>query len=235
MKSNRKKDIRVTIQHLLALAHDPNNYEDEAQSALLKAQELMMKYNLDQVEIMSHDESHKDVERYMTDITFTKATEPWIADLAQLISQNTRCESFFTHHYGDKKRTIGFYGYSDDLQICVIMFNYALYCIWNKFPEIRSNMKNLYGYNIKQCRPYTDGYAVGFIVGMKDAFKKQMEDHAQKWALVAVTPQAVIDYANKRIKYVDLGSGPILDQDSYYNGVDDGKKWRPQKSIESKE
>lgn len=43
----KKRDIRVTIQNLLDLANNKGATEAEAQAALLKAKELMMKYNLD--------------------------------------------------------------------------------------------------------------------------------------------------------------------------------------------
>lgn len=225
------RDIRNTIQNLLDLAHDNGATEAEAKAALLKAKELMMKYNLDQVEISQKEENNsRAVERYMTDITFTKRTEPWIADLADLIGRNTRCKSFFSHYYGDQKKTIGFYGYDEDLQICVIMFNYALYCIWDHFPEIRQKYKDLYGYGIRECRPYTDGYAVGFIRGMHDAFERQMDEH-KEWALVALTPTAVVEYAKSKLKTVDLGDGPALDRDSYLQGIEDGKKWKPQSTL----
>lgn len=227
------KDIRSTIQKLLNLAHDKGATEAESQAALLKAKELMMKYNLDNVEVSqsSNNTNSRDVKRYMTDITFTKRTEVWIADLAHLIAKNSRCMSFFTHGYGDQKRTIGFYGYDEDLQICVVMFNYALYCIWDHFPEIRNNLKEKYGFGIKQSRPYTDGYAIGFITGMRDAFEKQYEEHKQEWGLVALTPTAVIEYVENKVTSVDLGKGPSIDRNSYHQGVKDGKKWKPQSTL----
>lgn len=53
----------MTIQNLLDLANNKGATEAEAQAALLKAKELMMKYNLDQVEIENSAEStiHRDV------------------------------------------------------------------------------------------------------------------------------------------------------------------------------
>lgn len=234
----RKKDIRDTIQNLLDLANNKGATEAEAQAALLKAKELMMKYNLDQVEIekAANGTNHRDVQSYKTDVTFSKQVEPWISDLADLIAKNARCESYFIHRGNEKRRTIAFYGYDEDLQLCVIMFNYALYCIWSKFPEIRKQMKEDYGYNIRECRPYTDSYAVGFIRGMKIAFEKQYEEHKDEWGLVAITPTAVTEYANNHLTLVSLDTRPkYLDRDYFSDGVRDGKEWSPQKSLSTTE
>ena len=234
----RKRDIREPIQNLLDLANNEGATEAEAQAALLKAKELMMKYNLDQVEIENSAEgtTHRDVQSYTTDVTFSKQVEPWIADLAELIAKNSRCESCFTHRGNAKRRTIKFYGYDEDLQICTIMFNYALYCIWSKFPEIRKKYKDQYGMNIKQCRPYTDSYAIGFIYGMRDAFNRQYEEHKEEWGLVAITPTAVTEYLNQRCTTIDLDTNPtFIDPKMYRDGVEDGKKWAPNKAISTSE
>lgn len=234
----RSKDIRTTIQNLLNLANNKGASQAEAQAALLKAKELMMKYNLDQEEVMSAagNSAHRDVKSYRTDVTFSKQVEPWIADLADLIARNSRCESYFISRKGERRKTIAFYGYDEDLQICTIMFNYALYCIWEKFPEIRNRMKWEYGMNIKQCRPYTDSYAIGFIYGMRDAFNRQYEEHKEEWGLVAITPTAVTEYLNQRCTTIDLDTNPtFIDPKMYRDGVEDGKKWAPNKAISTSE
>lgn len=226
------RDIRITIQNLLNLANDKGATESEAKAALLKAKELMIKYNVENIKNASTD--NLEVKEYLTDISFTKNTEPWINRLASVISKNFRCETFFIHKYNSKSRIIGFYGYEEDLKICSIVFNYALFCIWNKFPSIRNKMKEEFGLNIKQARPFTDGYAVGFINGIKEAFDQQYEDNKSEWGLIALTPPAVVEYGNN-IPIVTIKDTPHTIDSTYYNeGLIDGKNWKPQPIIENK-
>lgn len=225
------KDIRDTIRKLLNLGHDKGASESEAKAALLKAKELMMKYNIDQIEIMKHSDTSVsyDVERYITDITFSTRVDPWIVDLADLIAKNSRCKYFFLHTSGKKRKTIGFYGYDFDLQVCTAMFNYAVYCIWDHFSEIWKYYDENYGMGVGDCRPFTNGYGYGFVEGMKTAFEEQYNNH-KEWALVALTPTAVLEYAESKVTSVDLNT-PIIDENSYKDGIEDGKKWKPEQQL----
>ena len=225
-------DIRVKIQKLLELASSPN--EHEAKAAMLKAKELMMKHNLESMELEGIDFSKKEVVTYKTGIVCSNKVEPWIITLSNLIAKNYRCEAFFTHKHRAKQKKIAFLGFEDDVEVCGIMFKYALQCIWDKFPEIRNKMKE-YGYTIADCRPLTDSYAVGFIKGMREAFDSQLKSNESEWGLVALVPQEVVAEANK-INRVSIRTTPNrVVMSMYSEGIENGKKWTPESKLSTTE
>lgn len=146
-------DIKIKIKKLLALSESPN--EEEAQSALLKAKEFMMKYKLTESDIPDADIKNKNIIQLDTQIECTRRTEFWRAQLAQVIADNYCCESFLRHYKGKKSRKIFIVGYEDDAQICNNLIHYALNSIWSKFVGIRSEYNSNYGYTVSQGRPYT--------------------------------------------------------------------------------
>ncbi len=69
---------------------------------------------------------------------------------------------------------------------------------------------------------------------MQEAFKKQKEENEEKWGLVMVTPQEVVEYTKK------FGSENFSEKidskiDAYGFGVGyaDGKKFDPTKRLEA--
>lgn len=231
--SKRESDLRSVIQKLLNLANDEGATEAEAKAALLKAKALMMKYHIEVKD--ESNEPNQEVESCVTEFTFSKRTEPWIISLASVIAQNSRCTT--TAVYSSKRRrAVKFYGYEDDLNTCVTMFNYAMYCIWSKFPKIRQQLKEEYGYSLGESRPYTDSYAIGFISGLDEAFSEQYDAYKNQWGLVAVVPNAVVDHTYRRtngnvVHYNSMPQGRPVDPQCFQEGHTDGLNWKPQQTI----
>jgi hypothetical protein len=78
--------IILKIQKLLALASSSN--ENEAQAAMMKAQEMLAKYKLSMKDVQSRRPESKAVKR-CTAVTFTKAA--WKGHLASVIADNFCC------------------------------------------------------------------------------------------------------------------------------------------------
>ena len=220
-------DIKIKIKKLLALSESPN--EEEAQSALLKAKEFMMKYKLTESDIPDADIKDKNIIQLYTQIECTRRTEFWRAQLAQVIADNYCCKSFLRHPKGKKSRKIFIIGYEDDAQICNNLIHYALNSIWSKFVEIRSEYNSNYGYTVSQCRPYTDSYALGFIRGLSDMYDQQKESHPE-WGLVVVKSSEVTDFT-KNLSTVSGSNNSSLDSEEYSKGVLDGFRFNPANKI----
>ena len=91
------------IQKLLALSE--SNNEHEAQLAMLKAQELLIKHKLSLKDVKEFKTYNDSIKEKKTKISFKKAK--WKAELASLVGDNFGCYVFFKTRYS---HTITFFG-----------------------------------------------------------------------------------------------------------------------------
>ena len=171
MKS--KEEILEKIKNLLALGDSSkNNSEEEAKAAMLKAQQLMAKYDISVEEVESPEE-----EQYAHEECEHKWDAAFRIPLAQVLSKNFRCMVYV------RGKKVVFMGHPSDAKICRATFEFAY-----KFIQKRGNAI----YNKRYAMGYPtkgvfNSYAHGFIVGLQEAFDVQCK------ALAIVTPQDVID------------------------------------------
>lgn len=218
-------DYKDRIRKLLALATSPE--EGEAEAALLKARELMAKYKLKEMDV--REVKDHSVKRELTDITFSMRRNPWTNDLAVVIGENYCCKAYNNHWKGEKTYTVGFVGFEDDLAICLTIFRYALDCVLSRNQRMK---KKLAGYPASYINSLCNGYAYGFVAGLRKAFDQQKAEHSKEWGLVLVTPKEVLEeisgfkHRTHRPKAVKQ-----IDADEYRIGFSDGKQFDPAKRI----
>lgn len=207
--------IILRIKKLLALSESSNEYE--AKSAMLKAQELLIKHKLSMREVEDCNDLKINVIENKTNITFTKAK--WKARLAYVIAENFGCYSFFRTN---RTHAITFMGRDEDVTVCTIVLEYAIDCINSVIKKLRYEyIKD--GYSTKGLE---NDYALGFIEGLNKAFEKQKEAN-QEWGLVLVKDKAVIDeYNNKEFKgTINTNTKFEGFRDVYYQGIEDGENF----------
>ena len=121
MDDNNK--IIDKIEKLISLSGSSN--ENEARAAMLKAQELMAKYEIDREQIKGEEK-----ERPVVGFTSSPHREEWIHMVSAVIAENFRCRSIsiVKNNSGGSFR-IRFYGYEEDAEICINIFNYAIQVI----------------------------------------------------------------------------------------------------------
>lgn len=223
-----KEDIILKIQKLLAVSKSPNG--NEAQNALLKAQKLIAKYKLSQTEVEQYLKINVKIEDYRTEEKFRGKS--WKSNLAAVIADNFGCYLYYNSNKS-KVRTICFYGKEEDTIICNIMFSYAVKCINKDGDKLVKKMKQ------DRRRKHFDGikndYALGFIEGLRERFKHQVEAN-QEWGLVLQKEQIVIDSYKK----FSNGFGEINPRENfnrhinaYKKGELDGKKFDISDKIEN--
>lgn len=208
MKS--REEILEKIKGLLALGDSSrNNSEEEAKAAMLKAQQLMAKYDISAEEV-----EEKEEEKYSHEMCEHKWDYAYRIPLASVLAKNFRC-MVYTH--GKK---VVFMGHPSDAKICKATFEFAYQFIQKKGNSIY-NKRYAMGYPTKGV---FNSYAHGFIVGLQEAFDVQCK------ALAIVTPPDVIQefenlsrgWSAKKSKNIGQDA---TDAEVWYQGRRDGKKF----------
>lgn len=207
-----KENIIEKVKKLLSLAdNNKNASEAEVSAALLKAQELMAKYDLSIADTTETKEQCKVVEcEHKWDMGFR-------IPLATIIAKNFRCELMLT---GKK---IVFFGFSTDAQIAKSVFESAYTFVLR---EGNKHYNKAYAMGLK-TKGVFNSYAAGFLAGMEQALDEQCV------ALMIVTPVEVTDAfhdftKNMRTRTTRLQLDEI-NRDVFHSGKEDGKNMMAKK------
>lgn len=200
------------IKKLFSLSDSTN--EHEAKQAMLMAQKLMAKHNLEAKDIVVNEKS--DVHEIKCG-DYGKKT--WKRLLAGVIAKNFRCKHFYNNR-GQRGFVVVFVGILEDIEIAKEIYEFAINTIENNQKKIYREFKmhSLVTKGIKKS------YAMGFINGLDDALEEQKEDIQQEYGLVLQTPVVVVDYMAEKIF---TGSTPhvnmaIENRSAMIKGYDDG-------------
>ncbi|EGT4836513.1 TPA: DUF2786 domain-containing protein [Clostridioides difficile] len=197
------------IKKLLALSTNNTSYE-EAQSAILKAQRLMAKYDIDVMDINEGE----DEEEIKVSYEYVKISRAWKYELASIIANNFRCKSF------TRGRNIAFYGRSTDSEVAKEVFSFL-------FKLGHSHANKMIYKKAKEDRCCVGIYN-SYVVGYMDGIKSKLEEQSTKLALV-IPKEVEEEYENyviikkmgvRKCKSL-VASG--MDSDSYKTGLYDGK------------
>lgn len=217
---------RETIKKLLALANDANDHESH--TALLKAQELMLKNNLKEVDFVSTETEI----RVSTENRIILSGKPqlWLYNLAGIISRNFKVKFYYVSFYNGVH--FRFLGIESDIDIAEITFNYALASVKNctrDFMQLK-HIKRKYKRKYELRRDYIAGYLKGLDVKFKDQVQNS------KFELALTLHPVVIEEAEalKLVKGKDT-SHEVKNDEAYQKGFNDGQAFGSNlKVIESK-
>jgi hypothetical protein len=225
---NRDK-VMKRIQKLLNL-HDGNKNEHEAMAAMTKAQEMMNEFHISEVEARESGSiiPPKEVKEAGSDWSKLSWYKKAIADV---IARNFKCYYFFRTSNG-KTRMI-FMGLKDDAELALTVYEFALLAIeYNADEYVKERRQLEY---IRNSAPIKTDYMRGFIRGLNDKFKKQVEDHKQEWGLV-LQMDALVVQKHEMMKFTKApaskggrnGSG---DADAYGTGYEKGSTFESAKGF----
>jgi hypothetical protein len=196
-KPNEQDKLIAKIKKLLALATNNSN-EQEAASALLKAQQLMAENDI------SIDTSKPEQIAYSTERCKHKWNMGFRKPLASVIARNFRCRTFFLGG-----RDVAFMGHAVDARIAREVFEYAY-----DFALSEGNKHYNRAYSMGQpTRGVFNSYVQGFIVGMKKKFDEQSV------ALMIIIPPDVNDKYEEMSKDWKTDKGGIRNPDGINRAV----------------
>lgn len=209
-------NVKDKIAKLLALSASP--YEAEARAALLKARKLMAEHKL---ELSDIEEKQAQVVKISTGLWYGPRRNVWIGHLCSVIAANNCCRIYVQRPKSKQNQEVMIAGFSDDAEICKEICNYAVDCVLSGCQAIKRSLKN----DSSQLRnTECNGYALGFIQGVEDAYAKQTED-IPEYGLVLVVPKEV----NDALAGMQPGKKHTVQysQNAYDSGYQDGLRFNP--------
>ena len=220
-------DYKEKIKKLLALSKSSNLHE--AKAALLKARELMAQHKIGEQDLK--DVSASNVIYKLSQYTCSKRRNPWMATLANTIAGSYCCEMYVSRAKGKQTRKIIFIGLDGDIDICVMVFEYAVASVISYNDRLRRANKEFH--TTKYINAMCDSYGAGFVVGVQEAFDKQNEEKASEegWALVVQTPDEVKAKIQGMKRESMNSPSHRLVRDEYMRGINDGLKFDPKKRL----
>ncbi|MBP2664961.1 MAG: hypothetical protein H6Q71_2909 [Firmicutes bacterium] len=178
----------------LATSGNPN----EAQNAMLKAQEIMVNNGISMKEVSGNDKKQAVESEAKSGKRF-----PWYAyDIAASLADNFRCYSIINR--SKHGRSINFVGLKSDVEAVIEVYNFALVYLDWQIKEFRGQLKSKLIADNGMINAYCNDFIRGFISGLDEKFKQQVEK--QQWGLVLVKDEAVETY------YEELQLGKARDR-----------------------
>lgn len=205
--------VRVTIKKLLALANDANDHE--SQVALLKAQELMLKHNLNEAEL---DEVESVAKLNIENRVIIKGKpQLWLYELATIISRNFKVKFYYTPYHNSVD--FHFLGRGSDVDIAEITFNYA----WASVKQCSRDFMQLKHIKRKYKRKFElrRDYIAGYLQGLHKKFVEQVQNKSFSLALT-IHPAVIEEHkALGLVKGKDT-SHEVKDEEAYRTGFAEG-------------
>lgn len=207
------ENYKEKIKKLLALSESSN--EHEAKAALLKAKQLMMEHKITESDLVDKKESS--VKKVESTITYSSRRDPWIDRLAGILAENYQCRFVESRNWGKQTRNVQFWGLEEDVEICLKVFEYAVDCIRSQCKRIR---KENFDYTAQSRSILCNGYAMGFILGLKEAFEEQMESIKSEWGLVPMMSEEVVHSTDdlKEVRSNNIKASGIYKLSGYADG-----------------
>lgn len=196
MEENKLDAIIRKVKGLMAIANDAAS-DDEAQSAFLLAQKLMLKHNIEQSTIEDAGKKEDIVQgqasAYKTVFWYEKL-------LASIVSKNFRVKGYLNMkrvHENDLKykSTVVFFGLVQDVKIAKEIFILASEAI------VLYAKRYIDNYYIRTGKPRThkqtadlkNSYMRGFLSGLENKLDEQRFSLQEEFGLVLLTPKVVED------------------------------------------
>lgn len=227
----RNESIIKKIKGLLAIADDAKN-DEESQSAFLLAQKLMIKHDIQQIEIENSTEKQEIIKGQAVS---HKKLFWWEKRLAGIISKNFKVKFYYHNKILDgEKRTktsIIFFGFNNDVKLAKEMYVLAYDAIC-KYSEkyVKNYYKEVFAIRTKaKTNELKNSYMLGFLNGLKRKFELQIKEMEQEFGLMIITPKEVSRAYNDLAKGFTGKAKPVKtpsigEVEAYHRGRKEGER-----------
>jgi len=209
--------LLAKIHNLFKLAENNTN-QNEAQNAMLKAQQLMAQNGIEQSEVHQILKPKEVIQDHITDV---RRLSWWEKNLASIIARNFRCEIYISKvRY--KGGSIVFLGLKDDVQLAKMVYNFATAAIQNDTTKFVKQYKKQYVvYNVGIKNDFLNGW----LKGLDTKYKEQVSQN--NWGLVLVKDPLIKQEMDK-MKLRKGQSSSITrghNNNAYGKGFENGSKF----------
>ena len=204
--------LKNKIKKLLKLAESSN--QNEAESALEKAQELMIKNKLKESDLGVNTQDLKVIEK----LIFSGTNDQRLRHLMIIIAENFNCSHFYKKFKSNtNKIELWIVGFEDEIEIVQECFNFCV----NIFKKNVKSLKEIYPFTSPSV--LKNSYFSGFNAGLNTKFKEQIKRN--NWELVIVKDKKIIDFMdNKKLKTPKKNNKMgTLNSSAFNRGLSDGK------------
>lgn len=184
MDRQERDKLLARVRRLLALAHR-SPYAAEAHAALLKAQELMVRHGLAAADL---EEKPNDREVAHTDAFAGGQRTHWRGWLAAVVAENFRCTAYWAH-LPNRRYTLRFIGLVYDAHLAREVYKAAAATAEKQSRAYVQARQAARALSRREANLIRNAFLGGWIVGLRDKFREQVEANA--WALVLVQPPEV--------------------------------------------
>lgn len=215
-----RQDVLRKITKLLALAGDNCN-ENEAANAAILARNLMKKYDIEERELDTHDESNTKVGET---VCHKASYHPWEIDLASYMRYFLPVEILIKMDYKGRKRP-AFIGHKADVDVVLHMYDYIRKTIW-RLGRKQHNSRATRSFCVGASVTIHDRLYQNYLEEQRKARENEKSEDAC-YALICVDKQKEIsnyleetypDMIHMKKKKTDV------DMDAYYEGRLAGKR-----------
>lgn len=223
-----KSNIESRITKLLEMANKGTKHEQTI--AMIKAQELMLKYHIEMRDIKQSTK-----EKIVTLDIDSKVNcySDWTMNLVTIMAKNFRCHPAYVNKLKTKgkRRSAVVLGFETDAFICKTMIEDGFIMI-NRLSKAEVNYKYR---NREPVNGVKEAYIKGFLLGVEDGFEELIASNNQ-YALVIQEPEEVKAEAKIQFGTADFKTNsikPTEDPEIINHGYNEGKKFA--KNIQTKE
>jgi len=209
--------LLAKIHNLFKLA-EGNTNPNEAQNAMLKAQQLMAQNGIEQSEV---NQILKPKEVLSENITEFGRLSWYEKQLSMIIAQNFRCECYI-HKTRNVGGSIVFIGLKDDVRLAKMVYGFAVTAIENDTVNFVKQYKKhhvIYNVGIK------NDYMLGYVKGLDSQYKAQVEKN--NWGIILVKdPLIQKEMSNLHLRKSQSSSiSRGNDKQVYGKGFEQGSKF----------